>query len=33
VLILENAKNLNVEDIESEKDIYVVDRSFIWTYG
>lgn len=31
-LILENAATLNANDLQNEFDIYVVDKSFNWTY-
>lgn len=32
VLILENAAEFMVEDLEEEYDVYVVDKDFTWTY-
>lgn len=31
-LILENASSLNADDFLNEKDVYVVDKEFNWTY-
>ncbi len=32
VLIIEDARNISVNDFEDEMDVYVVDKSFKWTY-